>query len=121
MRKTFGIAQQGRRYGIALAISAIMTMSIAVGVAGAEGVDTTTLDLDRYGADVVPTAEAHPAIIDADRGPDITNLYLDRDGADILEGNWWGRSDYAGAADAQQGPDITDLNLDREGADVVSR
>jgi len=121
MQKVVGIAQQSRRYGFALAISALMTMGIAVGLAGAEGVDTTTLDLDRYGADVVPTADAYPAIIDADGGPDITTLYLDRHGADLPTADWWDRSDYASAADARQGPDITKLNLDRYGADVAGQ
>ena len=100
----------------------LMTMGIAVGLAGAEGVDTTTLDLDRYGADIVQENSAHPAIVeDASRGPDITTLYLDRFGADMPAGNWWVVSNYAGGADAsgtQFGPDITGLQLDKDLADV---
>ena len=90
-----------------------------VSVPAVAGLDTTTLILDRDGADVESALAARPA-----GSVDTTTLYLDRDGADISEGDWWGRGDYAGSAQenapgSERGPDITTLNLDRDGADIV--
>jgi hypothetical protein len=84
------------------------------------GPDTTTLNLDRDGADVELPPVAQPA-----GGVGVTTLYLDRDGADIPESNWWSGSVYAGgvneaAPGSDRGPDTTMLNLDRDGADVAA-
>jgi hypothetical protein len=92
--------------------------SQAINVQTVAGSDTTTLNLDRNGADVEPAAVARSA-----GGVDWTTLYLDRDGADMPEGNWWGEGEYAGGSAApgsERGPDITTLNLDRDGADVAA-
>ena len=120
MRKTAGIAERSRGIGIALVISALMSTGFAIGAAGA-GVDTTTLDLDRHGADVFPAVMAEPAIVDAPSGIDISTLYLDRNGADMPSSSWWEMSTYAGDADTRHGPDSADLNLDRDGADIANR
>jgi len=84
------------------------------------GLDTTTLNLDRDGADVELVPAARPA-----RSVDTTTLFLNRDGADIPAGSWWGDSGYEGRANeavagSERGPDTTTLNLDRDGADVVA-
>ena len=84
------------------------------------GPDTTTLNLDRHGADVEPASLARPA-----DGVDTTTLILDRDGADLPAGSWWGDSGYEGRADeaalgSDRGPDITTLNLGRDGADIAA-
>lgn len=125
MQQSETIVGRSVRY---LTVLVVVTLMIAVTVSGgagfagtaAMGLDTTTLDLDRDGADFVPEGRARFA-----GGVDMTTLYLDRDGSDIAEGNWWGRSDYASAADdttpgAYQGPDVTTLTLDHIGADMVS-
>ena len=83
------------------------------------GLNITTLNLDRDGADVLPVDEEQSA-----SGLDLTVLYLDREGADSPTGYWWDTSRYAAAQPAEipsiyKGPDITGLNLDRDGADRV--
>jgi hypothetical protein len=124
MQQSIGNVKRAARYLAVLAFSAAMVAGSGLSVAGyagySSGADSTTLSLDRDGADVFSAAKASPT-----RGMDTTTLYLDRDGADIPEGNWWGSSDYAGDAvaapfDGNNGPGSTTLNLDRDGADVSS-
>jgi hypothetical protein len=124
MQRTANVAERASRYLAVLAFSAAMVLGSVVSGAGFTGtaasLDTTTLELDRDGADISPVDEKPSA-----RGLDMTMLYLDRDGADSPTGNWWDPSSYAAArpADAPsiyRGPDITGLNLDRDGADAVA-
>jgi hypothetical protein len=123
MQKTVRIAKRTARYAAAGAFSTAMFLGTVVsgfGFAGTvAGPDTTTLELDRDGADVFPAGEHASA-----NGLDLTVLYLDREGADSPTGYWWNTSSYAAAQPAAippvyKGPDITGLNLDRDGADRV--
>jgi len=66
---------------------------------GLRAVDTMGLNLDRDGADIAAPAPGPAAV-------DTTGLSLDRDGADTFQGQ------------PAAAPDVTTLRLDRDGADI---
>jgi hypothetical protein len=111
----FGIDRNAIRYSAVMAVNVILVAGFGLSAVGAnttslnpdsagsglvsfqtttesKGIDTTTLVLDRDGADIPegnwwgnPNLAASLAVPGApvSQGPDITKLNLDRDGADI--------------------------------------